>query len=183
MTLTERQKMLRGEWYSCLDHELEGLRMAARIAVHEHCTMDPARRGALGPRLAALLGAVGRDAFVEAPFHCAYGFNVRLGDGAYLNAGCTLLDSAPVEIGARAMLGPNVQIYCADHHRDPERRAAGLEVARPVRVGRDAWIGGGAILLPGITVGDRAIVGAGSVVSRDVEPGTTVAGAPARPVR
>ena len=182
MTRTERQKMAGGEWYCCLDAELEVLRQAARQAVHEHNSRPPAARGAVAPLLAGLLGGIGEGVFVEAPFHCAYGFNIRLGDGVYLNAGCTILDSGPVEIGARSMLGPQVQIYCADHHRDRQRRAAGEEIARPVRIGEDVWIGGGAIILPGVTIGSGAIIGAGSVVTRDVPEGVTVIGNPARPI-
>ncbi|EUB98395.1 Maltose O-acetyltransferase [Rhizobium sp. CF080] len=176
---SEREKMAAGEWYCCLDPELEALRDKARSAVHAHNTMPPAERGAMAPALQALLGSAA-GAFLEAPFHCAYGFNVFLEQGVYLNAGCTILDTAPVRIGARGMLGPGVQLYCADHHRDPVLRAQGLEVARPINIGADVWIGGGAIILGGIAIGNRAIVGAGSVVTRDVPPGAMVAGNPAR---
>lgn len=175
------QRMQSGAWYSCLDDELEALRRTARRAVHQHNHMPPDERGALAPLLRALLAGVGEGAFVEAPFHCSYGFNLTLGDGVYLNAGCVILDSAPVTIGDRSMLGPGVQVYCADHHRDPARRAAGEEIARPVTLEADVWIGGGAILLPGIRIGRGSIVGAGSVVTRDVDAGAVVAGNPARP--
>ena len=180
---TEREKMLAGAMYCCLDGELDALRMAARRAVHEHATLDPDRRGAMGPGLRALLGGIGDGAFIEAPFHCTYGFNIALGDDVYINAGCAIVDSAAVTIGARSMLGPAVQVYCAERHKDPARRAEGLELARPVAIGSDVWIGGGAIVLPGVTIGDGAIVGAGSVVTRRVAPGSIVAGNPARPLR
>lgn len=180
---TEREKMAAGEWYSCMDDELDVLRWQARRAVHQHNTMPPDERGAFGPMLRALFAAVGEGAFIEAPFHCAYGFNIMLGRNVYLNAGCTILDSAKVEIGDGAMLGPAVQIYCAEHHLDPVPRAQGIEIAKPVMIGRDVWIGGGAILLAGVTIGDGAIVGAGSVVTRDVPPGATVVGNPARAIK
>lgn len=179
---TEREKMQAGAWYNCLDPELEALRNTARRAVHQHNTLPPWGRGAMAPLLHALLGKVGNGVFVEAPFHCSYGFNISLGDNVYLNAGATILDSGPVTIGARSMLGPNVQIYCAQHHKDAARRAAGEEIAYPVRIGQDVWIGGGAIIMPGITIGDAAIIGAGSVVTRDVAAGATVVGNPARPI-
>ncbi|MEQ9571153.1 MAG: DapH/DapD/GlmU-related protein, partial [Nitratireductor sp.] len=99
----------------------------------------------------------------------------------YFNTGCVILDTAPVTIGAGTMFGPSVHIYCADHHRDPVLRGQGLERALPVRIGSDVWVGGGAIILPGVTIGDGAIVGAGAVVTRDVATGATVAGNPARP--
>lgn len=172
--------MAEGAWYSCLDAELEGLRHRARMAVHQHNTMPPDRRGAVAPLLAALFGTCPADAMLEAPFHCAYGFNIHLGPGVYLNAGCTVLDTAPVRIGGGTMLGPAVQIYCAEHSKDTRLRAAGQEIARPVTIGENVWIGGGAILLPGIAVGDGAIVAAGSVVTRPVAPGATVKGNPAR---
>ena len=121
-----------------------------------------------------------KGARIEAPFHCAYGFNISLGDGAFLNAGCTILDTATVRIGKRTLLGPNVQIYCAEHHRQAAGRQAGLEIAKPVEIGDNAWIGGGAIILGGVSIGEGAIVGAGAVVTRDVPAETTVVGNPAR---
>lgn len=183
MTASERDRMAAGAWYRCLDAELETLRAAARRAVHLHNTLPPDERGSMAPALKALFASVAPDAFVEAPFHCAYGINITLGAGVYLNAGCTMLDSAPVKIGDGSMLGPGVHIYCAEHHKDVALRREGLEIARPVTIGRDVWIGGGAILLAGVTVGDGAIVGAGAVVTRDVAAATTVVGNPARVLR
>ncbi|MEM7025050.1 MAG: sugar O-acetyltransferase, partial [Pseudomonadota bacterium] len=115
------------------------------------------------------------------PFHCAYGLNITLGNGVYINAGCVILDGGAVRIGAGSMLGPAVQIYTAEHHKDPVQRRAGLEKARPVEIGTNVWIGGGAIILAGIRIGDDAIVGAGAVVTKDVATGSTVVGNPARP--
>ncbi|MDE1993700.1 MAG: sugar O-acetyltransferase [Rhizobiaceae bacterium] len=180
MSGSERQKMAAGDWYCCIDPELDALRDVARDAVHQHNTMPPAERGSLGPKLEKLFAEVAEGAFLEAPFHCAYGMNISLGRQVYLNAGCTILDTAPVRIGEGSMLGPGVHIYCAEHHKDLALRRAGLEIARPVDIGRDVWIGGGAIILGGVTIGDGAIVGAGAVVTRSVEAGATVVGNPAR---
>ena len=181
MTKTERQKMDAGEWYTCIDDELEALRVAARDAVHQHNTMPPGERGPMGPALAALITA--QDAIIEAPFHCAYGVNIQLGAQVFLNAGCTILDCAKVVIGDHCQLGPHVQIYCAEHHTDPVKRTEdGLEIAHPVHIGDRVWIGGGAIILAGVTIGDGAVVGAGSVVTKDVAPGQIVVGSPARPI-
>jgi len=174
--------MQAGDWYTCVDPELEALRAVAAKAVFEHDTLPPDQRGDIGPRLRALLGHAGAGARIEGQFHCPYGFNVHLGDEVFLNAGCVILDTAPVRIGARTLIGPRVQIYCAEHHRDPVKRRAGLEIARPGTIGEDVWIGGGAIILAGVTIGDRAIVGAGAVVTRDVAADATVVGNPARAV-
>ena len=171
-----------GRWYSCLTSDLAALREAARHACWRHNTMDPALRGPCAPELAALFASLGEGAFLEAPFHTAYGANISLGDDVYLNSGCVVLDSAPVRIGRRTMLGPAVHIYCADHAHGSEDRRRGLERALPVTIGEDVWIGGGAILLPGVTVGDGALIGAGAVVTRDVAPGARVVGSPARPL-
>ncbi len=171
-----------GRWYSCMTPELELLRETARQACWRHTTMDPVLRGPCAPELAALFAAIGEGVFLEAPFHVAYGRNLALGDRVYINADCVVLDTAPVRIGHRTMLGPAVQIYCADHAHGLDERRRGLERALPVSIGEDVWIGGGAVLLPGVTVGDGAIVGAGAIVTRDVAPGTRVVGNPARPI-
>ncbi|HTV67756.1 MAG TPA: sugar O-acetyltransferase [Rhizobiaceae bacterium] len=183
MPVTERQKMAAGDWYTCIDDELDALRRTASAAIHEHNTLHPAQRGDIAPTLRTLLGAVGEDVRIEAPFHCPYGFNIHLGDNVFFNAGCIILDTAPVTIGKRTMFGPAVQILCAEHHHDPVLRAQGLEIAKPVTIGDDVWIGAGAIVLSGVTIGNRAVVGAGSVVTHDVAASTTVVGNPARPAR
>lgn len=180
--MTEWEKMQSGQWYCCLDSHLEGLRARARRAVHAHNTCPPDDRGAIAPKLQALFADIGPDCYLEAPFHCAYGLNIRLGARVYFNAGCVVLDTAPVRIGDGTMFGPNVQIFCAQHAKDPVERAQGLEIGLPVTIGRNVWVGGGAILMPGVTIGDNAIIGAGSVVTKDVAAGETVVGNPARPM-
>lgn len=180
MKQTERQKMASGEWYTCLDSELNELRLKASEAVHEHSIVKPNERGLIAPKLFSLLGSVGNSTLIMPGFHCAYGFNIHIGPGVFLNVGCTILDTAPVHIGARTLLGPNVQIYCAEHHLDRKLRSQGLEIGKPVTIGEDVWIGGSAIILPGVSIGDGAIVGAGSVVTKSVPEGITVVGNPAR---
>jgi maltose O-acetyltransferase len=177
---TEKQKMLAGELYRP-DEELGAEQAAAKAWMARYnaaLALPVAERHAL---LRERLGHVGKDAVIRPPFHCDYGTNIRLGDGVFLNFNCVILDVVEITIGDRTQIGPAVQIYAADHPRDAETRRAGLEFGRPVRIGSDVWIGGGAILLPGVTIGDGAVIGAGSVVTRDVAPGVTVAGNPARP--
>jgi len=179
---TQRALMQAGEWYSCLDPELEALRVAALEACHAHNHLPPTERRTLSAPLTALFADTGPDCLIEVPFHCSYGFNIHLGAEVFINSGVVILDSAPVHIGAGCMIGPCAQIYCADHHRDLAQRRAGIERALPVTLQNDVWIGGSAILLPGVTIGAGAIVGAGAVVTRDVDPGTRVVGNPARRV-
>ena len=126
------------------------------------------------------LASVGDGAVVRPPFYCDYGFNIHLGAGTFLNFNCVILDVVDVHIGERTQIGPAVQILAADHPRDPARRATGLEFGRPVHIGSNVWIGAGALILPGVTIGDDALIGAGSVVTRDVPEGATVVGNPAR---
>ncbi|KFL87898.1 Maltose O-acetyltransferase [Acetobacter malorum] len=178
--MTEKQKMLAGELYRASDPELvqDMARCAAWLA--EYNATSTAPEAERTQALRQQLGAVGENVSVRAPFHCDYGFNIFLGDNVFLNFGCVILDVAPVHIGHGTQIGPGVQILAADHPRDPALRRQLLESGRPVTIGETVWIGGGAIILPGITIGDNAIIGAGSVVTRNVPAGVTVAGNPAR---
>jgi maltose O-acetyltransferase len=176
---TEKQKMLAGEHYQA-DAELAADQAATKhwLVRYNATLAEPVsvRRALLSERLAH----VGAGAVIRPPFHCDYGYNIHLADGVFLNFNCVILDVVEVFIGERAQIGPAVQIYTADHPRDAETRSTGVEFGRPVRIGSDVWIGGGAIILPGVTIGEGAIIGAGSVVTRDVGPGETATGNPAR---
>lgn len=175
---SHRERMLAGELHDPMDGELVAARADCLAALRRaDAAPDEAGRMAV---LRELLGHVGEGALVQPGLRCDYGAHVTLGDGAYLNWDCVLLDCAPITIGDRALLGPRVQLIAADHPRDLETRRRGLELTAPVTIGADAWIGAGVIVLPGRTVGEGAIVGAGAVVTRDVPPGATVTGVPAR---
>lgn len=177
---SEREKMAAGDWYCCIDDELDEMRMSARRACHAHTMAAPDDRGNIAYDLQTLLGRADDSAIIEAQFHCAYGIYIHLGSNVYLNAGCVFLDTARIDVGAGSMFGPGVHIYCADHHHDAEKRKTGLERALPVTIGANVWIGGGAKILPGVVVGDDAIIGAGAVVTKDVAAGARVVGNPAR---
>ncbi|MEO9682487.1 MAG: sugar O-acetyltransferase [Tateyamaria sp.] len=177
---SERAKMAAGDWYTCLDPELEGLRLAALEAVHAHNHLPPKKRRTLSAPLRALFAQAGPDCLIETPFHCSYGINIHLGDAVFINSGCVILDSARVEIGNNTLIGTGAQILCADHHRNVDKRRLGIEIAHPITIGSDVWIGAGAIILPGVTIGNGAIIGAGSVVAKDVAANSTVVGVPAR---
>jgi maltose O-acetyltransferase len=178
---TEMEKMLAGELYRSSDPEIQRAQRATAawlVRFNGALALAPAERRAL---LAERLGAVGTESDIRPPFHCDYGFNLHLGSVVFLNFGCVILDVVEVRIGDGTQIGPAVQILAADHPRDPAERRKGLEFGRPVRIGTNVWIGGGAIILPGISIGDDAVIGAGSVVTRDVGAGQTVLGNPARP--
>ncbi len=181
MTQSEKEKMLAGALYHPGDPTIQADQEAARQWLARYNARPdmplPERHRLLAERLAA----VGDGTVVRPPFHCDYGYNIRLDAGVFLNFNCVILDVVEVCIGDLTQIGPGVQILAADHPRDPAQRAAGLEFGRPVRIGRNVWIGAGAIILPGVTIGDDALIGAGSVVTRDVPAGATAYGNPARP--
>lgn len=183
MTQSEHEKALAGLPYNIQDEELAALRAAVRRALHAHNQSVPLESEGPAPALREVLGAMGRNVFIETPFHCAYGVNLFLGDDVYINSGCAILDCGRVEIGAGSMLGPAVQIYTAIHPLDPVERATGVETTAAITLGTNVWIGGAAVLLPGVTVGDNAVVGAGAVVVKDVAANTVVVGNPAKVVR
>jgi maltose O-acetyltransferase len=178
--MTEKQKMLAGELYDASDPDLQAERDAAArwmLRYNAAAGLSAAERLVL---LRERLASAGDGAEIRAPFFCDYGSNISLGARVFLNFNCVILDVVSVSIGDGTQIGPAVQIYAADHPRDPAVRRSGLEFGRPVRIGCNVWIGGGAIILPGLAIGDDALIGAGSVVTRDVPAGTTVAGNPAR---
>jgi len=177
---TEKEKMLAGELYNADAPELQ----AEMAITHKWLARYNAALGASASELRELLlerlAAVGESAMIRPPFHCDYGFNISLGAGVFLNFNCVILDVIEVVIGEKTQIGPGVQILTADHPRDAVNRASGLEFGRPIRIGRNVWIGGGAIILPGVSIGDNALIGAGSVVTRDMPAGVTAVGNPAR---
>ncbi|AUZ80386.1 sugar O-acetyltransferase [Aeromonas sp. ASNIH1] len=166
--MTEYEKMIASQPYNCMAPELDLLRReTARLYRRFNRSDEEDEQLAQG-------------AFICPPFYCTYGHHIHLGKGSYINMGATLLDNAPIRIGAEVMIGPNVQIYTGAHALDADERIQGVETALPVTIEDRVWIGGGAILLPGVTIGREAVVGAGSVVTRDVPAGARVAGNPAR---
>jgi maltose O-acetyltransferase len=146
LSRTEKQKMLAGEFYHANDPQLEGDRRAASewmVRYNAVLGASDADRRAL---LRELLAEVGDGAVIRPPFYCDYGYNIRLGPDVFFNFNCVVLDVVAVTVGARTQIGPAVQIYTADHPRDPSVRQTGAEFGRPIRIGQDVWIGGGAII-------------------------------------
>jgi maltose O-acetyltransferase len=177
---TEKDKMLAGELYDASDPALQADRTETHRWLMRYNAASGASRDEQRKILMERLGFLGETAQIRPPFHCDYGFNISVGAGAFLNFNCVILDVASVTIGEGAQIGPAVQILSADHPRDSGVRAGGLEFGRAIHIGRNVWIGGGAIILPGVSIGDDALIGAGSVVTRSVPPGATAFGNPAR---
>ena len=180
---TEKEKMLAGELYNVADPELVALHAQARRLCK---SFNDAGADATGLRtniLRELFGRVGANPFIEPPFYCDYGFNIVAGDNVYFNYDCVVLDVAQVTIGNNVMCAPKVQIYTATHPLDYKLRRRGLELGAPIEIGDDVWIGGGAIICPGVKIGARSVIGAGSVVTKDIPPGVLAVGNPCRVIR
>ena len=179
--MTEREKMLAGEPYDPLDPGLTAGRTRSQATVIEfNNEPDEARRMDL---LAGLLGAIGEQTIVVPPFFCDYGAHIRIGADCFINTNAIFLDCAEIRVGDHCQVGPGVQVLAADHPREPELRLDDIELARPVAIGFNCWIGAGAILCPGVSVGDHSVIGAGSVVTRDVPSRVVAAGSPCRVIR
>ena len=178
---TEKEKMLAGERYNILDPELDRIRLEikSKLRIYNGSTEQDDRRSMLED----MLGEIGENVIIWTPFNCIYGENIFIGNNVFFNLNCMIIDNNKVEIGDNAMLGPNVQIYTAAHPLEAESRNQGWEVTKPVTINNSVWIGGSAILLPGVTIGEKSVIGAGAVVTRDVPSNVVVAGNPARIIR
>jgi maltose O-acetyltransferase len=173
--------MLAGEMYNCLDPDLEAERQKTKKMVRcYNLTEAASEQQAI---LQQLLGHIGQNSVIEVSFYCTYGQNIHIGDHVYLNVLCTILDCNEVRIGNHVMIGTAVQIYTAAHALQAEARNQGWEAAKSIVIGDNVWIGGGAILLPGVRIGKNGVVGAGAVVTWNVPENTVVAGNPARVIR
>ena len=178
---SEREKMLTGQDYVASDPELAAMGDRCRRALHAYnAEIEPARRDEL---LRELLGSVGDDVCIRSPFQCDYGTHLTVGARTFMNMGCVILDCAEVTIGDDVQIGPSVQLLTPDHPRDPVKRRSGVESAHPITIGDDVWLGGGVIVLPGVRIGARTIIGAGSVVTRDIPADVVAVGNPCRVIR
>jgi maltose O-acetyltransferase len=179
---TEREKMLRGELYDPLDPELVAARVRARDLCQQLNATRESEEATRRAILRDLFGTGGDTVWMQPPFYCDYGTNIELGERVFFNFNCIVLDVCRVRIGSFTLFGPAVQIYTAMHPLNAEQRRR-EEFGKPIDIGSDVWVGGGAMILPGVTIGSRAVIGAGSVVTRDVPEGTFAAGNPCRVIR
>ena len=180
---TEKEKMLSGELYTATDTELTQERINSRLLLK---VLNDSREDELEKRaeiLTNLLPRKGNNVLIQPPFYCDYGTNMIIGDDVYFNFNCVVLDVMPVTIGARTLIGPNVQIYTATHPINYKERASGLEFAKPIHIGEDVWLGGSTVICPGITIGNRTVIGAGSVVTKNIPDDVFAAGNPCKVIR
>src|SRR4051812_47683255 len=179
---SERDRMLAGELYDPLDPDL----VAGRDRARDLCqALNATREGDREERrriVTELFGSGGDSVWMQPPFYCDYGTNIRLGERVFFNFNCVVLDVCEVRIGDFTLFGPAVQIYTATHPMNALQRRT-REFAKPITIGSDVWVGGGAIFCPGVTVGSRSVIGAGSVVTRDIPEGVFAAGNPCRVIR
>ena len=181
--MNQKERMLAGlpyrAWLDGLDEE----RLACKKKVYAYNQILPGQWEELDRVLRSLLGRVGKNAYVEAPFRCDYGWNIEVGDNFYANYNLTILDVGKVTIGNNVQIAPNVSIYTAGHPIHPDSRNSGYEYGIPITIGDNVWIGGNSVLLPGVRIGSNSVIGAGSVVSRDIPEWVVAVGSPCRVVR
>ncbi len=181
--MSEREKMLRGELYDAEDPELAAARRRCRALLRRLNDSRDEEEGLRRDVFRKLFGAHGAQLWIEPPFYCDYGTNITIGDRVYFNFNCVVLDPAEVRVGDDVLFGPAVQLYTATHPISWKNRRTRKESARPIEIGSDVWIGGGAIVQPGVAIGERSVIGAGSVVTKDVPSDVFAAGNPCRVVR
>lgn len=180
--MTEKEKMLRGELFASNAPALVAERMRAKKLLHalnvtEYSVTDKARL-----IIADLIPHAPKSLYIEPPFHCDYGYNIKCGENVYFNVNCVVLDGCEVKIGSNVFFGPGVQIYTAAHPIDPITRRT-VEFGKPISIGDDCWVGGGSFIMPGVKIGKNCVIGAGSVVTKDIPDGSIAVGNPAKVIK
>jgi galactoside O-acetyltransferase len=182
--MTEKEKAAQGLLYNAYyDEELISQRAYCKAICYEYNQLHPAKIEERTALIQKLFGKTGGSFLIEPPFICDYGYNIEIGSNFYANHNCIILDGAKVVFGDNVMIAPNCSFYTAGHPLDVERRNAGLEYAYPVKVGSNVWIGGNVSVLPGVTIGDNAVIGAGSIVTKDIPSDVVAFGNPCRVIR
>ena len=179
--MTEKEKMVAGEMYNASDFELSRARNLAQEKLKKfHQAKDPKESNAI---IKELFGSTGTNFHLNPGLIVDYGFNVHIGEDFYANFNCTLLDICPITIGKNCMLAPNVQLYTATHPLDPVKRNTSIEFGKPITLGDNVWVGGGAIIIPGVTLGNNVVVGAGAVVTKSFPDNVVIGGNPAKVIK
>lgn len=180
---TEKEKMLAGELYNALDEQISNERTKARLLIKKLNDASADVNETVTAILKELIPNAGKDLWIQPPFFCDYGYNIEAGERVFFNFNCVVLDVMKVSIGSRTLFGPNVQIYTATHPVNFKERATGLEFAKPIAIGEDVWVGGSVVICPGVTIGNRCVIGAGSVVTKDIPDDVFAAGNPCKVIR
>lgn len=181
---SEKVKMLSGGLYDAnYDPDLIAERKNCKVVLHEINSLSPISDEKRYELFRKILGKVKGQFIIESPFHCDYGYNIELGENFYMNVNCVILDEAKVTFGNNVFIAPNCAFYTAGHPFDVEQRNKGLEYAKPITVGNNVWIGGNVVVVPGVTIGDNSVIGAGSVVTTDIPANSLAVGNPCKMIR
>ena len=184
LMMSEKEKGMRGELYDANnDPELIKERIICKEICYDYNNLRPSDTENREGIIRKLFGKTGQSFLIEQPFYCDYGYNIEIGENFYSNVNCVILDGAKVRFGDNVFIAPNCGFYTAGHPFDVEQRNSGLEYAKPITVGNNVWIGGNVCVLPGVTIGDNCVIGAGSVVNKDIPTGSLAVGNPCRVIR
>lgn len=181
--LSTKEKMLNQEFYIPWDEALTKDRENAKDLLFELNLIAPSKRDKRKELIEKLIPNIGENHWIESPFNCDYGYNIKVGNNFYANTNCTILDCAQVVIGEDVLFGPNVSLYTPNHALDADERKAGWEQALPITIGDNCWLGGSVTIVGGVTIGKNSIIGAGSVVTKDVPENSLAAGVPCKVLR
>lgn len=182
--MSEKEKMISGELYDAnYNKELEKERLEAKDLCYQYNNLKPSDIGNREKLIKKLLGSTGDGFRIEQPFICDYGYNIEIGKNFYSNHNLIILDANKVKFGDNVFIAPNCGFYTAGHPIDVEKRNKGLEYAKPIEVGNNVWIGGNVVVLPGVKIGDNVVIGAGSIVTKDIPSNVVAYGNPCRPVK
>lgn len=181
--MNQKERMLAGLPYKAWMDGLSEERAKCKQKIYEFNMLPPKESQKIPDMLKNIIGKTGENIWIEAPFHCDYGWNIEVGENFFANYNLTILDVGKVSIGQNVQIAPNVSIYTAGHPIHPESRNTGYEYGIPISIGDNAWIGGNVVILPGVTIGNNVIIGAGSVVSKDIPDNMIAVGNPCKVVR
>lgn len=181
--MLEKEKMLKGELYNAENESLQNERIKCKLLCWQYNNLDYDKFENRKSLIKQILGKTGNKYFIEQPFICDYGYNIEIGENFYSNHNLTILDCSNVIFGNNVFIGPNCSFYTAEHPIDFETRNKGLEYAKPIKIGNNVWLGGSVTILSGVIVGNNVVIGAGSVVTKDIPDNCIVAGVPAKVIK
>ena len=181
--MTEKEKMIAGEYFHSDVEELTNARRRVKDLCFQYNNLKPSDIKNRDILLRKILGKTGEKIAIESDFWCDYGYNISVGNNFYMNHGCIILDCAKVTFGNNVLIAPNCSFYTVGHPFNVEKRNKWIEIAKPITVGNNVWLGGNVTVLPGVTIGDNVVIGAGSVVTKNIPSNTLVYGNPARVIR